>query len=194
VTAKLADEPLGQVVTLEDDVQLPRVYMGFRLPAFGEPEWYSADLLSTALTGGKASPLYRRLVYEQQIAQDVNAFVLPTELACSFLIVATGRPDTRPVDLEAVILEQLDLVAAGKLDEDDIERSRNKLTTSFVDQLQAVDDRADLLSMFTTYFGEPQRIETEMTRYLDCQPEDLVAVAGHRLTPEKAVTLRVIPR
>ena len=194
VDAALPDEMLGQVVTLDDDIQLPRVYMAFRLPSFGEPEWYSADLLSAALTGGKTSPLYRQLVYERQIAQDVSAFVLPTELAASFVVVATGRPDTELVELEEIVHGAIETVATGKLRSSDLVRARNKLVTSFSDQLQALDDRADLLSLFTTYFDEPQRITSEIERYLGQSAEDLASVARDRLTPEKAVTIRVIPR
>ncbi len=194
VTAVLPDEPLGQVVTLEDDVQLPRVYMAFRIPPFGEPQWYSADLLGAALSGGKTSPLYRQLVYERQIAQDVSAFVLPTELASSFLVVTTGRPDTDLAELEELVRGQIEMAAAGDLDSGDLERARNRLVTSYSDQLQGLDDRADLLSLFTTYFDEPQRIESEIDRYLDRRPEDLASVARDRLTPDKAVTLRVVPR
>jgi zinc protease len=194
VTAVLPDEPLGQVVTLEDDVQLPRVYMAFRIPPFGEPEWYSADLLGAALSGGKTSPLYRQLVYERQIAQDVNAFVLPTELASSFLVVTTGRPDTDLAELEELVRGQIEMAAAGDLSSGDLERARNRLVTSYSDQLQGLDDRADLLSLFTTYFDEPQRIESEIDQYLDQRPEDLASVARNRLTPDKAVTLRVVPR
>jgi len=194
VDAALPDEMLGKVVTLDDDIQLPRVYTAFRLPSFGEPEWYSADLLSAALTGGKTSPLYRQLVYERQIAQDVSAFVLPTELAASFVVVATGRPDTELVELEEIVHGAIETVASGKLRSSDLVRARNKLVTSFSDQLQALDDRADLLSLFTTYFDEPQRITSEIERYLGQSAEDLASVARDRLTPEKAVTIRVIPR
>jgi zinc protease len=194
VSAKLPDESLGQVVTLEDDVQLPRVYTAFRLPPFGTPEWYSADLLSTALTGGKTSPLYRQLVYERQIAQDVSAFVLPTELASSFIVVATCRPDVELPELERVVRSAIESAADGDLGNGDLERARNKLITSYSDQLQALDDRADLLSMFATYFDDPHRITSEIDRYVGQAPEDLARVARDRLTPDKSVTVRVVPR
>jgi len=194
VAALPPGDGLGEVVTLEDDVQLPRLYTAFQLPSFGEFEWYSADLLGAALSGGKTSPLYRELVYERQIAQDVSAFVLPTELASSFIVVATGRPDTALTELEDVVHGTLGRVAAGDLGKDDLERARNKLVTSYSDQLQALDDRADLLSMFTTYFDQPERIESEIDRYLDRRPEDLATVARDRLTPDQAVSVRVVPR
>ena len=194
VAVDLPAERLGQIVTLEDDVQLPRVYTAFRLPPFGEPDWYSADLLSTALSGGKSSPLYRQLVYEKQIAQDVSAFVLPTELESSFVIVTTGRPDAELDELEEVVRSAIARAATGDLDRADLERARNKLITSFADQLQSLDDRADLLSMFATYFDDPERLSGEIDRYLEKGSEDLAIVARDRLSPDQAVTVRVVPR
>src|SRR4051812_17627191 len=60
---------------LPDDVSLPRVYIGFRGPAYGQPAWYTADLLAAVMAGGKSSPLYHDLVYERQIAQDIGVSV-----------------------------------------------------------------------------------------------------------------------
>jgi zinc protease len=79
-------------------VQLARVHLAFRLPPYGTDDWYAADLLATVLTGGRSSPLYRDLVYERQLAQDVGAFALPTELAGSFALVATARPEVAARD------------------------------------------------------------------------------------------------
>ncbi|HET9228316.1 MAG TPA: pitrilysin family protein, partial [Thermoanaerobaculia bacterium] len=71
--------PIGgeKRAVLEDDVRLPRVYVGVRAPAYGERGWYAGDLLSAVLTGGKSSVLYRDLVYERHIAQDVAAWISP---------------------------------------------------------------------------------------------------------------------
>ena len=74
--------------------------------------------------------------------------------------MATGRPDTELAELEEIVHGAIETVASGKLRSGDLARARNKLVTSFSDQLQALDDRADLLSLFTTYFDEPQRILT----------------------------------
>ena len=59
---------------MADDVQLPRVYMAFRVAPFGSDEWYAAALLSTLLGDGKSSPLYRDLVWERQIAQEAGCY------------------------------------------------------------------------------------------------------------------------
>src|SRR3954447_16823440 len=70
-------------------VQLPRVYRLYHFPKMGHPDWMAADLLSSVLSGDKASRLEKALVLEQQIATDVSAYVLPTEATGIFMMQAT---------------------------------------------------------------------------------------------------------
>jgi zinc protease len=108
VSAALPPLPGEQREVLTDDVRLPRVYLGYRAPAYGERAWYAADLLATALAGGKSSPFYRDLVYERQIVQDVGASVSPYEEVASFLLVGTGRPGVSAERIEAALLEHVE--------------------------------------------------------------------------------------
>ena len=139
---------------LEEDVRLPRVYLGYRVPRFGERAWYAANLLATALAGGKSSPLYADLVYRRQIAQDVSASVFPTELCATVLVVATGRPEVAPADLEAALSEHLDRCAATPVAGANLERGRNLLLTSYFQEIQKLDNRADLFSFFIICFDD----------------------------------------
>src|SRR5688500_11179157 len=78
--------------TLTDQVRLPRLYLGWLTPRTYAPGDAALDVVSSVLTGGKNSRLYKRLVYDTQIAQDVSAFQQSGTLGSSFLIVATARP------------------------------------------------------------------------------------------------------
>ena len=93
--------------TLPDDVELPRVYLAWRGPAYGTEDWYALDLLASALAEGKASPLYRDLVYTRQIAQAASASVLPLELEGPFLAVATAKAEVPADRLEEALLEHV---------------------------------------------------------------------------------------
>lgn len=183
----------AQREVMEDAVQLSRIYTGATLPPFGDRDWYSADLLATALSAGKSSPLYRDLVYERQIATDVSAFVLPTELAATFLVIATAKPDSAIEELEEAVGGHLLSMARSGPTGPDIERAQNKVATALTDQFQKLDDRADLLSMFTTYFDDPHRIETEAEIYTQLQRSDLAKFAERYLQPASMVSLAVVP-
>src|SRR4029077_18629049 len=88
--------------------RLPRVYLAFRAPAVGQRLWYAADLLAGILAGGKSSLLYRDLIYDRQIAQDVAASVSPYEEVATFLVVATARPGVPVEALESALLSHVD--------------------------------------------------------------------------------------
>ena len=94
--------------TIFDKVQLPRLYLAWLTPASLAPGDAELDLAASVLAGGKNSRLYRRLVYEMQIAQDVSAFQSSANLISTFNIVATARPGHTVDELKTVVDEELD--------------------------------------------------------------------------------------
>ncbi len=179
---------------LPDAVRLPRVYVGFRAPAYGERSWYAADMLAAVLTGGKSSPLYRDLVYDRQIAQDVGASVSPYEKGGTFMLVATARPGVEVEIVENALLDHLAAAATTLPAPDELERARNRMLTDAYSSLQKLDSVADLFSQFATYFDDPAGVATEAGRYLRIAPEELVEVAATHLTENERVVVQVVPR
>jgi len=180
------------VETVTDHVQLPRIYLAFRTEPFGRREWFAASLLSTLLASGKSSPLYHDLVYDRQLAQDVAAYVYPTEEIGVFLLVATAKPGVEPAQLAAELRGHLDRATAAP-SAADLERARNATLAGIFGQLETLDHRADQLSMYATYFGTPDLAWQEADRYLELAPEELAAFAASRLGPDQAVELTVVP-
>ncbi|HEV8582856.1 MAG TPA: pitrilysin family protein [Thermoanaerobaculia bacterium] len=194
VTAPLP--PLGgeRRAVLPDDVRLPRVYIGFRAPAYGQRFWYAADLLAAVLAGGKSSPLYRELVYERQIAQDIGASVGPYESAGTFMLVATARPGVAIETLEEALLGAVSRAAAAPPEPADLERARNRMLIDSYSSLQKLDSLADLLSQFTTYFDDPGGVAGEAGRYLELTSQDLMDYAAGWCTEDERVIVSVVPR
>jgi zinc protease len=180
--------------TLGDAVELARLHLAFRLPAYGEDDWYAADMLATVLTGGRSSPLYRDLVYERQLAQDVGAFALPTELAGSFALVATARPEVAPEVLESALRGHLQRARTEPFPDVELERARNRILTQHWEGLQQLDQRADQLSQLVTFFGDPWALERELERYRTLTAEDLQRCAARWLLDERSVAVTVVPR
>ena len=103
--------------TLTDRVQLPRLYLAWHTPAVFAPGDAAMDIAASLLTGGKNARLYRRLVYDLQIAQDVTAFQQSQALGSIFVIIATARPGQTLEKIQQVIDEELDKLrqhAAGR--------------------------------------------------------------------------------
>ncbi|HVT59619.1 MAG TPA: pitrilysin family protein [Thermoanaerobaculia bacterium] len=187
--------PLGaeQRATLEDDVRLARVYMAFRAPAYGDRLWYAADLLTAVLAGGKSSRLYRDLVYERQIAQDVSAYISPLEAISPLVVVATARAGVEAATLESALRAHLAHAAAAPPTAEEFDGARNRTLTEYYAGLQMLSNRADLFSQFTTYFDDPGGLAGEAERYRRLAVEELLEVGARTFIETEQVTVAVVP-
>jgi predicted Zn-dependent peptidase len=178
---------------IPDRVQLPRLYLALRTPPYGSREWYAAALLASVLADGKSSPLYRDLVYERQLAQEVGSYVYPTEAAGVMLIMATARPGVEVKALAAAVAEHLARVGREPVPAAHLERARNGVTTAFYSELQALGHRADLLSQAATYFDDAPAAFAEADRYREITAEDMLAFATDHARHDRQVEVLVVP-
>jgi predicted Zn-dependent peptidase len=156
-------------------VSLPRLYLGYRIPTYGTAEHYAASVATAILTWGKASTLYRGLV-RGRLAQDVVGYAFPIVVGAAMqLLWVTAQPGVDPEQLEAATLEHIARLA--DIDDAEVERAVNLMETRYLAELQKVDERADLLSMYATLFDDPARINTELDRIRGVRAEDVRAFA-----------------
>ncbi len=173
--------------------QLPRIYRLYHLPKMGEPDWIVADLLSTVLSSDKASRLDRALVHEQQIAQDVAAYVLPTESTGIMLMHATAREGVDIAQLERSLDAEIDRLVSGGITDDEMTRARNRAEIEYAHHIENYDTRADLIGMLATYFNDSARVHHWLEPYNRAKASDLVDVARRYLLPENRVTSVFLP-
>jgi predicted Zn-dependent peptidase len=154
--------------TVHDQVPLPRVYVGFRAPVYGDPRLDALDIAAQVLAGGKGSRLHRRLVREERIAQDVAlvplGFVGGASICAGW---ATARPGVPVEKVEAALHEELDKLAREPISDDELARARALIETEELAGLSRVEERADRLSMYATLFDEPDLINQMLPRYLE---------------------------
>src|SRR5688572_13985478 len=183
-------KPRGREVREEftSKVQLPRVYRLYHLPKMGDREWIHADLLSTVLASDKASRFDRALVHEQQIAQDVAAYVLPTESTGMMLLHATAKENISIDQIERAVDAEVARVISDGISEDELTRAKNRAEVDYAHQIENYDMRADLIAMMSTYFNDPERVHHWLDPYRSATAEDLRNVARKYLTPENRVT------
>jgi len=191
-----AEVPLRIGETVRDrvraDVPLPRVIVACRVPAFVDAGFHAVEVAGALLGSGRASRLYRTLVRERRVAKDVTAYVFPLITGASMLLVwATGYPGVDPTTLEGALIDQLEGLAAAS--EEEVARAVALTDTRFVRTLERVSERADLLSMFTLYFDDPDRLNREMDMIRSVTPEDVRAVAEQWLGPDNRAVLAYEP-
>lgn len=178
---------------LHDRVQLPRLYYGFHGPAFGTDDWYALDLWSEAMAEGKASVLYEDLVYRRRLAQEVACYIYPTEESATVLVMATARPEVPIETLEQAIDEHLNRAAREPLSEAQLASAKRRLLTGHFNQLQNVEQRADLLSRFTTFFDRPEDLASEALRYQPVEAEDVRRAVAATCRLDRRAIVTVLP-
>ena len=181
--------------TVYDRVPLPRVFVGFRAPVFGDPRLDALDVAGQILAGGKGSRLDRRLVRDERIAQDVAIFTLGFIGGASICAGwATVRPGVDPARVEAAFHEELGRLATELITDDELARARALVEADELGALQRVEERADRLSMYATLFDDPGLINRMLSRYLAVTPEDIRRSPRAVFQPDNRLVLTYLPQ
>jgi len=185
-----------QKKTITDRVQLPRLYLAWLTPRHFEPGDAALDMVADILAGGKNSRLYKRLVYEMQIAQDVSAFQASAALSSSFQIIATPRPGHTVAELQKVIDEEIQKLQREAPTSHELERSVNQIEASFFNRMERVGGfggKADQLNAYFTFAGDPDWFNEDLSRYRALSVSDVNAAASQFLPLNRRVELIVEP-
>jgi zinc protease len=195
----LAPEPVllkgEKRIVLEDRVQLPRLYDAWVTPPAFAPGDAALDAVAAILADGKNSRLYRRLVYELQVAQDVNAFQGSNALASTFLVIVTARAGHTLEEIRKLVDEEIARLQSEAPTAREVTRFQNKTEAGFYDRLERVGGfggKADQLNAYYTATGDPDYFEEDLARYRALAPSDVRAAAESFLGPGRVV-VSVVP-
>jgi zinc protease len=193
--------------TLTDRVQLPRLYLAWLTPAQYRPGDAALDIIGQILAGGKNSRLYKRLVYDMQIAQDVAAFQASSALSSAFLVVVTARldrtkgnavtPQAAAEEVQRVIDEEIARLRQEPPSAREMERAVNQAEASFYNAIEAVGGfggKADRLNAYYFATGDPDYFNEDLARYRALSPSDIQAAAIRFLPKDRRVELTVLPQ
>ena len=185
-----------QKKTITDRVQLPRLTLAWLTPRHFEPGDATLDIVADVLAGGKNSRLYKRLVYELQIAQDVSAFQESMNLSSAFQIVATPRPGHTVEELQKVIDEEIAKLQAEEPSAHEVERAVNQIEASFYNRMERLGGfggKADQINGYFSETGDPDYFNEDLGRYRALSPSDIRAAAAAFLPRDRRVELTVQP-
>ena len=180
--------------TVYDKVPLPRIYIGFRAPVYGDRRLDALEVAGQILAGGKGSRLHRRLVRDERIAQDVALFTLGFIGGASIQAGwATVRPGVTVERVESALHEEIERLATEPVSEDELARAFALIEADELGALQRVEERADRLSMYATLFDKPALINEMLPRYLAVTPASILEVAAATFRPDNRLVLTYLP-
>ena len=172
------------------------IYMAWITPPFFKEGDADADIAASMLGQGRVSRLYKKLEYEKQIAQNVNAYQYSTMLGSIFGIEATARPGRTLQELEAVINEEIEALRTKGPTAAEVDRARNVLETQIFNGLQLVGGFggvADQLNLYNHYVGKPDYLTEDIMRRRRVTPESVRQFAQRYLAPNARVVVHGIP-
>ncbi len=172
-------------VVVKKQAQLPIVYLAWHVPNQQSNDAPALEVLSTVLSGGRASRLYRSLIYERQLALeaggDYSYFSLDPNL---FWFWATAMPGQTPETLEKELLAEMERLKQEPVTDEELQRAKNQIEASFVFQQDSVYRRASLLARFET-IGGYRLLEAFVPRIRAVTAADLQRVAGQYFLPDR---------
>ncbi|HEY6401008.1 MAG TPA: pitrilysin family protein, partial [Blastocatellia bacterium] len=180
---------------MDDRVNLPRLYISWPGPSRFSQSEASLDLLANILGQGKSSRLYKRLVYDLKIAQDVSVSDSAQEIAGKFTITVTAAPGRTLDEIEPLVWEEVEKVKAGPPPEDEVERARTSLLAGLLRGLERIGGfggKSDLLANYQTFLGDPDFLQKDFARYYAVTPATIHA-AARRWLSDGRVVMRVTP-
>jgi predicted Zn-dependent peptidase len=179
---------------VEDSVAVAKLFLAFRSPVFGSDEYLAAELCAMLLGKGRSSLLHRTLVRERQVALAATAFTFGLAKGADLLVVeATARPGVSGASLESEVVAVVDELRSGLLEEE-LEKVRAMEETSFAVDLESAAERADQLSRYATYLGDPHLINSYLPSLHATSVERVATFARERLGPDNRVSLIYVPR
>lgn len=152
---------------MQDRVPQARIYKVWNVPAWGTADADYLDLVSDVLSKGKTSRLYRRLVYDDQIATDVNAYVDLREIGSLFVIEATARPGTELERVEKAVDQELARLLAAGPTPAEVRRVKTQHRAEFirgVERIGGFGGKSDVLALGEVFAGRPDFYKTRLDR------------------------------
>ncbi|MCE9571564.1 MAG: insulinase family protein [Deltaproteobacteria bacterium] len=180
-------------VTTTDAVQVPRVYLAWRGPAAYAADEPALDAAAAVLGNGKSSRLYKRLVYDEKIAQDVSVWSSGEALGGTFQIVATAKPGVDPRRLVKEISEEVARLAAAPPEAGELERAQNASEAAFLGRIESILQRAITLAAYAVQGHDPDYLAKDLARRRAVTAAAVQAATATYLQPTARVVLTIKP-
>lgn len=180
-------------LVVTDQVELPRLTLAWHTPAQYRPGDAELDVVANLLGGGKSSRLYKRLVYELQIAQSVTAVQDSMSLGSVFSIEVVARPGQSLDDVERAVDQELTQLAREGPSADELKRARATFETQLFGRLERVGTLADLMNHYRLMAGDADFIGKDLDRYRQLTPEGVRATAQAQLRQSARVVVHAVP-
>jgi len=181
--------------SMADRVPQARVYLVWNTPPWGQQDSEDLELAARILSSGKTSRLFKRLVYDEQIATDASATQMVGEIAGQFMITATARPGGNLNAVEAAARSELARFLEKGPTQAELDRGRTEMLAAFtrgVERIGGFGGESDVLAQGEVFGGRPDFYEARLARIASATPARVQAAANRWLS-DGVFVLEVTP-
>ncbi len=193
---KYEEDPITATIKTkfhDPNIQIPAILMGYRTPSQTERDAYVLDMISTYLSDGKSSKLYKKLVDEQKQALQVFAFNGSQEDYGAYILGALPVGATSLADIITEIDEEIVKIQNDLISERDFQKLQNKFENQFVNANSSIAGIANSLGTYHMMYGDTSLINNEIEIYRSITREEIKDVASKYLNPNQRVELEYLP-
>jgi zinc protease len=180
--------------TIYDNIQLPAIMMGYRMPPQTSDDAYALQMASSVLSGGPSSRMYKRLVDQDQTALQVFAFPFSLEQGGAFITFSLANAGKTIDDMVPALEEEISKLQNELISEREFQKIQNQMESNFIQSNSKMAGIAESLADYHTYYGDANYINTEIERYRSVTREDIQRVAQKYLVKDNRVVLRYLPK
>ncbi len=180
--------------TIYDNIQLPALFMGYKMPAQTHPDTYALEFLNEVLSSGSSSRINKEIVEKRQLAQYAFSFNYGLEDAGIGIMAAIAPKEVALDTLLAAFDAQIATIKSSLISEEEFQKVRNKFENDIASSNASIAGIAENLADNHVYYGDANRVNSLLSNYLKVTREDILRVANTYLTQNNRVILYYLPK
>ena len=192
----IKEDPILEALTgeaFDKNIQIPAIFTAYRIPEKTSRDSKVLDMISSYLSDGKSSKLYRKLVDEKKMSLEVAAFNISLEDYGVYVILSLPVGENSLLALRDEIDLEIDTIQKELISEKDYEKLLNKFESQFVNSNSTVEGISNSLAEYYTFYGDTNLINSEIDIYRSITREEIRAAAQKYLNPNQRLTLNYLP-
>ena len=191
------ENPITQTIkeeAFDPNIQIPAIFLAYRTPGRNSRDARVLDVISTYLSQGKSSKLYKKLVDDQKMSLQVAAFNMNNENYSTYVILSLPLGETQLETLITEIDEEVVKIQKELISEKDYQKLQNQFESDFVNSNSTIEGIANSLSEYYVFYdGDTNLINKELDLYKSITREEIRAVAQKYLSPNQRLELHYLP-
>jgi len=180
--------------TIYDNIQLPALFMGYKMPSQTHPDTYALEFLNEVLSSGSSSRINKEIVEKRQLAQYAFSFNYGLEDAGIGIMAAIAPKEVSLDTLLAAFDQQIAAIKSSLISEEEFQKVRNKFENDIASSNSSIAGIAENLADNHVYYGDANRVNTLLSNYQKVTREDILRVANTYLTQDARVILYYLPK